>query len=93
MRLECLYLKEILEITSSILPFLYSHSFLSALGCFKMIMQLLNSYWPANILAGSYFRVQENELLSPDGICAIGKGLAGHETRLHGLTQRRAVTI
>ena len=60
-----------------------------------MIMQLLDSYWPANILAGSYFQAQENELLSPDGICSISKGLAGHETKLHGVVHQtqRAVTI
>jgi len=43
-------------------------------------MQLLDSDWPANILAGSHFQAQENGLMSPDGVCAISAGLAGHET-------------
>ena len=46
---------------------------------FKMIMQLLDSDWP-NIQAGSHFRAQENGLMSPDSVCAISAGLAGHET-------------
>jgi len=33
--------------------------FSSALGCFKTIMQLLDSDWP-NIQAGSHFQAQEN---------------------------------
>jgi len=44
-------------------------------------MQLLNFNWPANILAGLNFRAQENGLMSPDGVCAISAGPAGHETR------------
>ena len=43
-------------------------------------MQLLDSDWPANILAGLHFQAQENGLMSPDGVCAISVGLAGHET-------------
>ena len=43
-------------------------------------MQLLDSDWPANILAGAHFRTQENGLMSPDGVCAISVGLAGHKT-------------
>ena len=44
-------------------------------------MQLLDSDWPANILAGSHFRAQENGLMSPDSVCAINTGPAGHETK------------
>ena len=43
-------------------------------------MQLLDSDWPANILAGAHFRTQENGLMSPDGVFAISAGPAGHET-------------
>ena len=32
---------------------------------FCTIMQLLDPYWPANILAGSHVRAQENGLMSP----------------------------
>ena len=52
--------------------------FFKCLGCFKTITQLLDSDWPANILAGWHFRAQENGLMSPDGVCAISAG-----TRLH----------
>ena len=45
-------------------------------------MQLLDSDWPANILAGLHFRAQESGLMSPDGVCAISAGLAGHETTM-----------
>ena len=55
--------------------------FSSSLGCFKMIMQLLDSDWP-NILAGSHFQAQENGLMSPDGVCAISAGPAGSETTI-----------
>jgi len=34
-------------------------------------MQLLDSDWPANILAMLNFQAQENRLMSPDGVCAI----------------------
>jgi len=44
-------------------------------------MQLLDSDWSANILAGLNFRAQENQLMSPDGVCTISAGPAGHETR------------
>jgi len=54
--------------------------FSSALDCFKTIMQLLDSDWP-NILAGLHFRDQQNGLMSPDGVCAISAGPAGHEIR------------
>ena len=47
-----------------------------------MILQLLNSDWPANILAGFNFLAKENGLMSPDGACAISTGLAGHKTKL-----------
>ena len=43
-------------------------------------MQLLDSDWPASILAGAHFRTLENGLMSPDGVCAISAGPAGHET-------------
>ena len=46
------------------------------------ITQLLDSDWPANILAKLNFRAQESQLMSPDGVCAISVGLAGHETIL-----------
>ena len=48
--------------------------------CFKTIMQLLDSDWPANILAGSHFRAQETRALSPDGVCALARARLG--TRL-----------
>jgi len=37
-------------------------------------MELLNSDWPANILAGVHFQIQENGLMSPDGVCTISAG-------------------
>jgi len=43
-------------------------------------MQLLDSDWPGNILAGLNFRAQENGLMSPDGVCAISAGPDGHKT-------------
>ena len=55
-----------------------------------MIIQLLDSDWPANILANVYFQTQENGLMSPDGVCAISADQAaisadqaGHETILY----------
>jgi len=35
-------------------------------------MQLLDSDWPANILN---FQAQENQLMSPDGVCTIRVGM------------------
>ena len=43
-------------------------------------MQLVDSDWPANILAGSHFRAQETRALSPDGVCALARAQLG--TRL-----------
>jgi len=43
-------------------------------------VQLLDSDWPANILSGSHFRAQENELMSPDSVCTISVGPAWHDT-------------
>ena len=43
-------------------------------------MQLVDSDWPANILAGSHFRAQETRALSPDGVCALARARLG--TRL-----------
>jgi len=43
-------------------------------------MQLLDFDWPANIIAELNFWAQENRLMSPDGVCAISAGPAGHET-------------
>ena len=43
-------------------------------------MQLLDSDWPVNILAGSHFRAQETRALSPDGVCALARARLG--TRL-----------
>ena len=43
-------------------------------------MQLLDSDWPANILAGLNFQAQENRLVLPDGVCTISSGPVGHET-------------
>ena len=43
-----------------------------------MITKLDNSDWPANILAGSHFKVELR--MSPDSVCAIGASLAGYET-------------
>ena len=37
-------------------------------------MQLLNSDWPANFLAGAHFQTQENGLMSLDGVHAISVG-------------------
>ena len=54
--------------------------FSSALGSIKMIMQLLDSDWPILIQAGLHFQAQGNGPMSPDGVCAISVGLAGHET-------------
>ena len=48
--------------------------------CFKTIMQLLDSDWSANILAGSRFRAQETRALPPDGVCALAQTRMG--TRL-----------
>ena len=45
-------------------------------------MQLLDSDWPANILAGAHFRTQESGLMSPDGSCAISVGPAEHENKI-----------
>ena len=53
------------------------------MGCLKTIMQLLHSDWP-DFLAGWHLRAQENGLMSPDGVCAISAGLAGHETSHKG---------
>ena len=58
-------------------------------------MQLLDSDWPANILAGLNFQAQENQLMSPDGVCAISAFPAGYETTLHyreGLVTLQQVT-
>ena len=41
---------------------------------FRTIMQLLDSDWPANILAGVHSQTQENGLMSPDGVCTISMG-------------------
>ena len=49
-------------------------------------MQLLDSDWPANILAGSHFRAQETRALSPDGVCALAR--ARLSTRLGGTVVR-----
>jgi len=54
---------------------------LSAFQFIHMIFLLLDS-WPANILAGLNFRAQENRLMSPDGVCTIIAGLAGHKNKL-----------
>ena len=43
-------------------------------------MQLVDSDWPTNILAGSHFRAQETRALSPDGVCALARARLG--TRL-----------
>jgi len=47
-----------------------------------MTTQLLDSDWPANILAGLSFHAQENRLMSPDGVCTISVGMAGQENTL-----------
>ena len=60
-------------------------SFSSDLVCFQMITQLLDSDWPANILAGLNLRAQENGLMSPDGVHAISMSLAGHKTIVYGI--------
>ena len=43
-------------------------------------MQLLNSDWPANILAGLHYWAQEIRALSPDGVCELAQARLG--TRL-----------
>ena len=43
-------------------------------------MQFVDSDWPANILAGSHFRAQETQALSPDGVCGLARARLG--TRL-----------
>ena len=48
--------------------------------CFVWLHKLLNSDWPANVLAGFKMQAQENGLMSPDGVCAISTGPAGHKT-------------
>ena len=42
-------------------------------------MQFLDSDWPANILAELNFQDQENHQNSPDDVCAISTGPAGHK--------------
>ena len=65
------------EIASSKFPILSFTLFLPIFEwffhCFKTIMQLFDSDWPANILAGSHFRAQETRALSPDGVCALAR--------------------
>ena len=72
------------EIASSKCPILSFTLFLVIFEWFftvlKTIMQLLDSDWPANILAGSHFRAQETGALSPDGVCALARAQLG--TRL-----------
>ena len=72
------------EIASSKFPILSFTLFLPIFEwffhCFKTIMQLVDSDWPANILAGSHFRAQETRALSPDGVCALARARLG--TRL-----------
>ena len=78
------------EIASSKFPILSFTLFLPIFEwffhCFKTIMQLLDSDWPANILAGSHFRAQETRALSPDGVCALARARMG--TRLHSKMAR-----
>jgi len=51
------------------------------LSCIPTQSQVvLDSNWPANILAGLNFPAQENGLMSPHGVCAINAGPAGHKT-------------
>ena len=45
-----------------------------------MIVQLVDSDWTANILAGSHFRAQESRAMSPDGVALFNMSLAEHET-------------
>ena len=53
-------------------------------------MQLVDSDWPANILAGSHFQAQETRVLSPDGVCALARAWLG--TRLvSGVIQNMAI--
>ena len=54
-----------------------------------MIIQLLDSDWPANILAGLNCQAQGNGLISPDGVCAISEGPAGNENNLGHAQQKR----
>ena len=50
-------------------------------------MQFLNSDWLANILAGLNCSAQENGLMSPDGVCTINAGPAGHKTTHQSVSQ------
>ena len=50
-------------------------------GCFKTIVQLLESNWLPNILAGFNLCAQENGLMSTDGVCTTSTGPAGHEAK------------
>ena len=38
-------------------------------------MQLVDSDWPANVLAESHFRAQETQ--APDGVCALARARLG----------------
>ena len=49
-------------------------------------MQLVDSDWPANILAGSHFRAQETRALSPDGVCALARARLGTRLLFHILS-------
>ena len=42
-----------------------------------MIMQLLDSDLPANILTGSHFQAQESRAMSPDSVCALARAQLG----------------
>jgi len=35
------------------------------------IVQLIDSDWPANVLAGLYFQAHKSQAMSPDVVCAI----------------------
>ena len=67
--------------------FIPSH-FRMVFHCFKSITQLLDSDWPANILAGSHFRAQETRALSPDGVCALARARLGMRL-VHDLIEHR----
>jgi len=56
------------------------------------IVQLADSDWPGNIMARSYFRAQESQAMSLDGVYAISVSLAGHGT-MNPMSNKRRFMI
>ena len=57
--------KDMVDCLEHIALFCILTQFSNALGCFKMITQLLDSDWP-----NTYENEKENGLMSPDGVRA-----------------------